>query len=337
MGSTMPQDWFKDFEALSRQCWTAWNDVAQPSVKHVDSAATWQQAFEQFRRAVAGEGMQGELVDRLGVGAKAYITLMQSMLTAAAGQPPPNGMVAVWTEALRNGFNMPGLDPTLLNNPLAAGLRDISGMGSKGFERMMVEFADVVAPYRQTIATMFAMPAFGFTREHQERWQKLTIAWADQQEQNNRYQALMLKASHAGFERFQTKLAEREEPGRQLESLRQVYDLWVDAAEEAYAEVALSDEFREVYGNLVNTQMRVRSLMQQEIEKATAQLGMPTRSEVRSVEKSVYELRRALKDRGVDGGGDLAAEVGMLRAEIVALKKQLNNAAPKKTTKPSKR
>lgn len=336
MGPTTPQDWFKDFEALSRQYWTAWSDIAQP--KPTDPAAAWQQGFEQWKRAVGGDSTQSELVDRLSAGAKTYVALMQSMLAAVSGQPGSNGTAAAWTEVLRNGFNLPGLDPALLNNPLAASLREISGQGAKGFERMMAEFAEAAAPFRQAAAATLAMPAFGYAREHQERWQKLATAWADQQKQSNRYQALMLKASQAGFERFQTKLAEREEPGRQLESLRQVYDLWIDAAEEAYAEVALSDEFREVYGALVNAQMRVRSLVQQEVEKTTAQLGMPTRSEVRSVEKSVYELRRALKDRnGGSSSGGLAAEVAALRTEVAALKKQLGSTAPKPVAKPSKR
>ena len=37
-----------------------------------------------------------------------------------------------------------------------------------------------------------------------------------------------------------------EQPGCQIESLRALYDLWLYAAEEGYAEIALSTEFREV-------------------------------------------------------------------------------------------
>lgn len=339
MGPNSPQDWFKDFEGLSRQYWAAWRELGQPAKpSSFDPAAAWQQGIEQWKRAAGDGGAQGELVDRLSVGAKTYAALMQSMLAAAAGQNGPTG-AAAWTEALRNGFNVPGIDPSLLNNPLAAGLREISGQGAKGFERMMVEFAEAAAPFKQALASTFAMPAFGFAREQQERWQRLAAAWIEQQEQNNCYQGLMFKASQAGFERFRNKLAEREEPGRQLESMRQVYDLWIDAAEEAYAEVALSDEFREIYGNLVNAQMRVRALMQQEVEKTTAQLGVPTRSEVRSIEKSVYELRRAMKQRDENGSGSPAAEVAALRAEVAALKKQFGTvaAAPEKVVKSSKR
>ena len=125
------------------------------------------------------------------------------------------------------------------------------------------------------------MPAFGFAREHQERWQKLAQAQLDYQQQNSAYNALMLKASQRAYEVFEEKLAERSEPGRQLTSARALFDLWIDAAEEAYAEIALSPEFREVYGALVDAQMRVRGGVQREVEQMTGALGMPTRSESR--------------------------------------------------------
>ena len=46
-----------------------------------------------------------------------------------------------------------------------------------------------------------------------------------------------------------------------MTSARALFDLWIDAAEEAYAQVALSPEFREVYGAYVNAQMRLRNGM----------------------------------------------------------------------------
>ena len=103
------------------------------------------------------------------------------------------------------------------------------------------------------------LPAFGPMREHQEHYRDSALAWIDYQERLKRYNALMMKAARRGFELFEGKLSEREQPGRQIDSLRGLYDLWVDAAEEGYAEVALSGEFRDAYGALVNAQMRVRA------------------------------------------------------------------------------
>jgi hypothetical protein len=94
---------------------------------------------------------------------------------------------------------------------------------------------------------------------------------------------------------FESKLAEREEPGRQLKSARELFDLWIDAAEESYADIALSPEFRDAYGALVNAQMRLRAGVQKEVELAGAMLGMPTRTEIDAAHRKIAELERALR------------------------------------------
>jgi polyhydroxyalkanoate synthesis regulator phasin len=163
------------------------------------------------------------------------------------------------------------------------------------------------------------LPAFGLLREHQEQYQKGALAWVDYQEQMRRYNALMMKAAQRGFELFEGKLAEREQPGRQIDSLRALYDLWVDAAEEGYAEIALSSEFREAYGALVNAQMRVRAQMQQEVERVTTDLGMPTRSEINSIGERLQALRREVRTREGEKT-ELADQIAALRAEFSAFK-----------------
>jgi polyhydroxyalkanoate synthase subunit PhaE len=105
----------------------------------------------------------------------------------------------------------------------------------------------------------------------------------------------MLKAAQRAFEVFEDKLAERSEPGRQLRTARAMFDLWIDAAEEAYAEIALSPEFRKVYGDLVNAQMRVRSGVQQQVEQVSGMFGMPTRSEVDAAHRKIAQLERELR------------------------------------------
>ena len=138
--------------------------------------------------------------------------------------------------------------------------------------------------------------------------------------------ATRAKSSQRSFEILEDKLAERSEPGRQIDSMRGFYDLWVDSAEEAYAEIAMAEDFRKVYGDYVNAQMRVRGLMQQEIEHNTRELGMPTRTEINSVEKRLHELRRELRRSAEAGESAMAQELASLRAEVDALR----NAAAEK-------
>ena len=120
-------------------------------------------------------------------------------------------------------------------------------------------------------------------------------AYQDYQRQVGEYDQLMLKVAQDAFVRFERKLEEHAEPGRQLQNARALFDLWIDAAEEAYAQVAMSDDFRHVYGGLANAQARLRLGVQREVEQVCGLFGMPTRTEVDSAHRKIVELERALR------------------------------------------
>ncbi len=160
------------------------------------------------------------------------------------------------------------------------------------------------------INDLLSMPAFGLTREQQEEQQALIRAWLDYLDHYQRYQSL-LQGVH---ERANAALREQGAP-TDAESLRSVYDRWVNLAEESYGEAALSDEFREVYAALVNAQMRLKLLQQRQVERMAVQAGMPTRKEVDTLGERLQAARRELRQmRG------LASEVAALKAEVAALR-----------------
>ena len=349
-------DWLKDWQALQRQYLNAWSDLsakaspaapppampfgAMPFAGMAGAAPAfgtppgWHEGLEQWARLFAGSGSkQSETAERMLASAQSYVSMIQSMFGAAgqnagAGSASANPAQA-WFDSLRggfaapNGFQIPGMDADLANNPFAKALRDISGQGAKGFTEMPAAFAPFVEQMRQEGLSWLRVPAFGVGREHQEHYQKTALAFVEYSQALKNYNALMLKASQRGFELFEGKLAERSEPGRAIDSLRALYDLWVDAAEEAYAEVALSDDFAKVYGELANAQMRARAQIQAEVERVSTDLGMPTRSELNSVHKRLHDLRRELRDGGRTQAdtSELDAEIAALQAEVKQMKR----------------
>ena len=316
------QDWMQDWQALQKQYWSAWSDATrQVSGQAPPPTTPWHEGLEQWSRMFGASGQQSETAERLLGSAKGYVALMQSMLAAATGRGDASGPMQAWSEALRGGFNMPGLDPALLNNPMAAMMQGIRGDGVQGFDQLAQSFAPFLAQAKQEGMSWLQAPAFGYAREHQEHYQKMLTAFVEFQDALKHYNELMLKCSRRGFEIFESKLAERAEPGRQIESLRGLYDLWVDAAEEAYAEIALSEEFRKVYGDVVNAQMRVRAQIQAEVERVGTDLGMPTRTELNSVHKRLHDLRREFR---AAGNTDTTAEIRALREEVGRLQEQLD-------------
>ena len=310
----------EDWQAMSKQYWNAWADATRNAFgagasQAADGKLPWHEGLEQWSRlfdANKATANQSDVVEHLLAGARSYFSLLQTLAEKGTdGEADPQA----WTDAVRQSFNFPGADAALIDNPLARAMRELAGNGAKGFEQMMANLQPAMSEARAWLD----MPAFGYAREHQEHYQRMAKAWLDYQHETNRYNALIARASKRAFEVFEDKLAERGEPGRQVESVRALYDLWVDAAEDAYAEIALSAEFREVYGALVNAQMRVRRNVQQEVEKVSNDLGVPTRTEIDSIGKRVHALHRDAKNQA-ESLPALVAEVAALRAEVERLK-----------------
>src|SRR5688500_5599838 len=286
-----PGDWSgQNFDALSRQYWNAWGEAlraasGQPAVP--PGMQGWHDAVDWWSKlAHGGRSEANDLVERFNAQARHWFGQMQQVAAQFSGQDQSAAQIAnAWKQALG----------ATGENPFPEIFRAMRGHGQQGLEQWVEDASPYLDAMRREGMSWLSLPAFGIGREHQERLQALARAQVEYQETSSAYNALMLKAGQRAFELFEDKLAEREEPGRQLASARALFDLWIDAAEESYAEIALSQEFRHVYGALVNAQMRLRSGIQKEVELASGLFGMPTRSEMDAAHRKVAELERQLR------------------------------------------
>lgn len=308
-----------DFEALARQYWSQWGDMLRagatpassgfpdaqfPGMNTATAGATlpgWNEAVAWWSKLAQGGGIgsgfnngfgsglgnqANATVDRFNTQAQAWYGQMQQLAAQFAGQDASASDIAgAWKRALGGDFG----------NPFADVLRDMQGPGQQGFEQWVAQVMPFIEKMQRDGQSWSSMPAFGLTREHQERWQHLMRAQSDYQQQSKAYQALMVEAVQDAFKRFEDKLIELSEPGKQLESARALFDLWIDAAEDAYADIALSPRFRQAYGAMVNAQMRLRAAVQDQIEQMGEMLGVPTRREVDAAHRKIVELERQVR------------------------------------------
>ena len=270
-----------------------WNPFAPPQ----PPADPWQQGFEAWTRAFSQgaapnanafnpTAATNDAIERMTTSAKQFFDFLQAAQTATTSQSGFN------PGAFANAAQMftPG------SNPMLDAMRGLNGQGAMSFEQLGAQSQAFAQQMQQEASSWLNVPTFGLTRASQQRSQQVVQAMAGLNEAQQKYQQQMLKATQLAFTKFESKLGERSEPGREVTSLRGVYDLWIDAAEEGYAEVALSKEYKDAYGELANAQLRVRKFVQEELERSAQSLGMPTRTELDAVHKKMADLRRRLAE-----------------------------------------
>ncbi|WP_206859120.1 class III poly(R)-hydroxyalkanoic acid synthase subunit PhaE [Lysobacter changpingensis] len=322
-----------DFEAWNRRYWNAWGDALRATQPAAPAMPGWNEAVDWWSQLARGGMPQGdEAVSRFNAQAQGWFGQMQQLAAQFAGRPASAGDIAsAWKQAL-GGEGA---------NPFAQVFANMPGSAQTDPSKWFETFAPWLQSMQREGRSWLDLPAFGFAREHQERWQQLAQAQLELQEQSQAYQALLAEAGQDAFARFERKLEERSAPGKQLDSVRALFDLWIDAAEESYAEIALSPRFRDAYAALVNAQMTLRGRMQKEVEQISTQFGMPTRTEVDAAHRKIVALERELRRLrdaldGLSRPESRETHVREASPPVGTKKAATKKAATKSTTKPAK-
>ena len=290
-----------ELERLARQYWNAWQDALQRTMPGATTpglsgfgmpgafaapADPWQGVREWWRQQTSPpRGGVDDLLARVCGQAGAWFEQMQQLASRLSGQnPTPDTVTAAWREML-GGANA---------NPFAQMLSGMDGPGVEGWDVWVQRLAPLFDASAGEGRPWHALPTFGLAREHQERWQGFAHAFADYQRSQQAFQSLLQQASQKAFVQFEARLRSRD-PAQPIDSPRALFDLWIDAAEDAYAEVALSPPFRSAYADMVAGQMRLRQAVQGEIEQLCRQFDLPTRTELDGAHRKLADLERVVR------------------------------------------
>ncbi|HIE5094737.1 class III poly(R)-hydroxyalkanoic acid synthase subunit PhaE [Stenotrophomonas maltophilia] len=279
-----------DFETLARQYFGAWGDAlrhaAAPAAPAGDDPGSWQQLFDWWGQLLPeqAQGAPEDAVRRFREQAGSWYGTMQEVAARFAGRDASSAEVAqAWREAVQGQGD--GMLQWMLQG----------ARGSTQAGAAVPEFAAWLQQFQLQAGPWLQSPAFGPGREHQARWQALLRAQEEYQQHSRAYVEQIKQALDQAFALFEQRLAEHEQPGSQLTSARAMFDLWIEVAEEAYAKVAMSEPFQQVYASLGNAQMRLRAGLQREVEQMSERIGLPTRSEMDAAHRRIAELERSLR------------------------------------------
>ena len=158
-----------------------------------------------------------------------------------------------------------------------------------------------------------SIPGVGSNRESLEQMQEGMRLMKEYQQVSHEFNILMNKVGVEALEVMRLMIIEMCERGEEIKSLREIYNLWVDCNEKAYAEYVYTDEYSELYGRLSNALMAVKQHYGKVLDQMLAKLNLPTKKGVNTMLKRLQEMKRAQTRSAV--------KIESMENEIQALRK----------------
>ena len=344
-----------------RRYWDAWMDMARSGLEATTpaqkaSANPWADAMEQWWKSVAPSTPKPAhdlLAQMVNLG-KSYFSMAEGL-----GKMDPasdtSQIVEHWTRMMTEAFSSASQGM----NPFAgvAGKAGRQGMafwdlpfdtlsrtmsGGMPFPGDFMKAFEIERPtdVREQMDRILSAPALGYARESQEQHQKFARLMLEYEQAMSEYQSGFGNLGTRSMEAFRNRLQDRAQEEGPVNSIREVFNIWVDACEEVYADYAMSDEYARRYGHMVNALMAVKYQGAQLVDEWLEAMNMPTRGDLGTVQRRLHDTRaeyqrlrvqsesmRAELDAMAGAGDELQA----LRAELAEVRKQVKALASSST------
>lgn len=323
-----PESWLDS----QRRYWDAWMDMTRQASSTVENEQTpdnpWATGLDQWWKAVSpmtsgSAPLLQDFFDKLiGMG-KSYFSMAERVAGMPDDESKVGDAVSDWLDQIRTACDAWGTSLGMQQDPQMRDFMSFWNMPMDTWQRTASSFspmpgdflkalhpegADALAgDMRDHMDRFLSMPGVGYSRESQEQYQHLARLVLDYQKAMQDYAIAMSKVGVKSTDRFQEKLKEATSSDEPVTSLRDFYNLWVDACEETYGEYSMSAEYSEMYGEMVNALMAVKHHGSLLVDEMLESMNMPTHREINTLHHRLHEMRRNYRS--------LREEVEQLRDE----------------------
>ena len=138
-----------------------------------------------------------------------------------------------------------------------------------------------------------SMSPLGWNREHQARLQSGARLLREYQAAANALSACYSALPARIWQLLNARMD--DEATTSIDSLRQLYDLWIDCSETAYHEIANTDAYAAKFGRFVDTSTALRSFIQGLFDDQLRVLNVPNRGAFDALLRRHHELADKLR------------------------------------------
>jgi class III poly(R)-hydroxyalkanoic acid synthase PhaE subunit len=178
-----------------------------------------------------------------------------------------------------------------------------------------------------------ATPGIGPTGQYQDKIREANRLWETYQGYYREYNAAFTELSKLSLDRLETKIIARSQTGKTITSIREIYNLWIDASEEVFAEFAFNQDYARLYGNLVNSLMDFKQHYDDMVDDLLPLLNLPTKQSMQTVYKRQQQMRQHLQSATANQQ-EMADVLQQLRTDMHKLRNQLHTNKAAASNKP---
>jgi class III poly(R)-hydroxyalkanoic acid synthase PhaE subunit len=347
-------NWVQAWSDLQRRSWEAWSSAARTAMTGaspvsgaagagVDPWALWRESLTRWQQSLGAQSGQSvaQVYGRLLEQGFGYLRLSEQLFRTLNSVEAAQKAGADWTAAVnrsmeqaKEAFSKACTDAgdaaqgcmALLGLPMDTWRRVVSSMSLfPGDFLQLLKQEDVRHigdAMRLRFEQFLSIPPLGYTRESQEQVQEAMRYWMDYQEALSKYSAVFAKVGLRALDLLQRKLLEMGSGDERPDTVRRLYDLWVDCGEEAYAEVVSSGEYGELNAAVVNSSMALKRQGQLMVDELLSAMNMPSRRELNTAHERIHRLDREVKALQAQvakaGTDELSKAVEKLEAHLQA-------------------
>jgi class III poly(R)-hydroxyalkanoic acid synthase PhaE subunit len=303
------QQYMDTWLKLSRSQQMPWQIPTSPFSEA--GSSPWLESFERWSK-LFGQNMPGTAKDvssRLFDLTKSYLGMSESFWKILQQSKDTADWVKEWQHMVRDGCAQltKGYEMRAGANDPWSGFANLWGLPMSNWQRMACTFSPFPGEMEKALREgpgpaasavtrhLPSVPSVGYTREWQEQWQDWTRLHTEYLHAVQDFAMLLGQVVQRALQMFGDRIKQKITDGETLESLRAIYDLWIDCGEDAYAEQVATAEFPHLQAEMVNALMRMKRQEQIMVEEVMTALNVPTRREIDTTHQRVYQLQRDMR------------------------------------------
>nr|VFK29527.1 MAG: poly(R)-hydroxyalkanoic acid synthase, class III, PhaE subunit [Candidatus Kentron sp. MB]VFK33640.1 MAG: poly(R)-hydroxyalkanoic acid synthase, class III, PhaE subunit [Candidatus Kentron sp. MB]VFK76341.1 MAG: poly(R)-hydroxyalkanoic acid synthase, class III, PhaE subunit [Candidatus Kentron sp. MB] len=270
-------------------------------------------------KAAAGNlfATQAMMMQGLGMLTKAWQAISPSLSAGKPWQPDFDAFLKEWRDEVmgaperlsKTGTGMKDLMTSFFGEwgpLLKPWLASIQGVGLGGpmgdmltgeqfpFKKM---FGMGMDPAFQDIAQI---PMMGVSREQIAKISRLFDSHVDLRKAVYKYQMAMGKSIGEALKETMEKLVELSQKDEQISSVRELMRIWVRITDKKLTQMYVTDEFISVQSELSKASLEGKLAQRAVLEMILTQFDIPTRTELDDAYKTLYNLKKGVKDLQAD-------------------------------------